>query len=1005
MIKNIKHKWLIKMCLCIVVTLIFSRQGYSQENNIAQYRIVTHSSSIDANQTGHLVVDGNSKTYWEAHYKDKNQFLLIDLNSKQKANTLTIEWGVNFATEYTISIISDHKSEEVFSTDNGTGGNQVLDLQGKEVQFVRIDISDVNDTVRGCSINEVVVLGQNNNRFKLSEVNQISANNLSLNNSKWRVQSTAMVNESVAEISNTGYNDTKWIPAKVPGTILGDYYNFGALPDPLYGDNMHQISDEFFSGNDFWYRTEVQFSSELANKKIYLNFSGINYKSDIYINGKQLGRIEGGFLRGEYEVSDFVNLDKPNTIAVLVHHNDNWVSGTFKILKKKLGSRISNGDMLGLDGPTSLASAGWNWLPIIKGRNNGIWNNVNFRVGGSISIKDPWVSTKFQSKDLKKADLTISTELKNSSSKAINGKLIARLNGKIRLEVAVTVAANETKTVTLDKSKFSKLSIKKPKLWWPNGYGEQILQDLDLEFIVDGKISDKKNIKYGIRELEYKIQEGVLFIYCNNTRILLKGGNWGLPEAMMRMDYAGYDLRVKLHKDANFNMIRNWIGMTNHEEFYQACDKYGVLIFDDFWLANPKNGPNPNNLDLFMENAKDKIKWVRKHPSLAFYCGRNEGIPLLEYDQAMKKQTELLDGTRHYVQNSAAGTLSGYGPYEVKTPEWYFKRRGATLHSEIGIIAIPEIESLRKMMPKKDLWPISDMWSVHNYQDSRSHKYTDDLEERYGKATSAVDYSNKAQLLNYETGKAMFETLQSKQGSGMILWMSQSAWPSLICQLYDHYLEYTASYFAVKKGSSNIHAFWDIDRNEIRVANNTREDIKKATIKATIFDAQGNVVWSQEKPISITSTSVKTSFPLVHTPADKVLYLKLELTRKGKVLSDNFYWLENKNKNCLDLNDLPKADIKLNIVESSENNFYTAKIKLTNSSGNISLLNKIKLKDKVTGESILPVHFDDDYVSLLPNEVKTINIKVDKKYLKNKNVEMHLEGWNTKGLKLDINKK
>ena len=144
---------------------------------------------------------------------------------------------------------------------------------------------------------------------------------------------------------------------------------------------------------------------------------------------------------------------------------------------------------------------------------------------------------------------------------------------------------------------------------------------------------------------------------------------------------------------------------------------------------------------------------------------------------------------------------------------------------------------------------------------------------------------------------------------------------------------------------------------------------------------------------------------MVHTPADKVLYLKLELTQKGKVLSDNFYWLENKNKNCLDLNDLPKADIKLNIVESTENNFYTAQIKLTNESGNISLLNKIKLKDKDSGESILPVHFDDDYVSLLPNEQKIINIKVDRKYLKDKNVEMHLEGWNTKVLKLDINKK
>ena len=997
-------KSLMYMILCAVVIMAFSLKGVAQEINIAKYRIVTHSSSIDVNQTGHLVVDGNSETYWEADRKDKNQFLLIDLGSQQSLNSLNIEWGANFATKYKISLISNGVSEVIYSNESGVGGEQLLDIQGKKSQFVRIDISEVNDDIRGATINEIQAFGKDTNRFVSSEVNQITPDALSLNGSIWRVNSSALVNDSEYEIATSGYNDKEWIPATVPGTVLGDYYNFGAVPDPLHADNMHQISDEFFSGNNFWYRTEVAFSSDLADKKIYLDFSGINWKSDIYVNGKQLGKIEGGFLRGEYEVSDLIHFDKANTIAVLVHHNENWVSGSFKIKRKKLGDRISNGDMLGLDGPTSLAAAGWNWLPIIRGRNNGIWNNVTFRVGGDVSIKDPWVSTKITSKDLKKADLTISTELKNSSSKDIKGKLVAKLMGNITIEVPVTVRANETKTVTFDKSKYSKLSVKNPKLWWPNGYGEPHLEKLDLTFIVDGKISDASSTNYGIRELEFKDINGVLFIYCNNTRILLRGGNWGLPEAMMRVDADGYDLRVKLHKEANFNMIRNWLGMTNHKEFYEAADRHGILIFDDFWLANPKNGPHAKDFDMFMENARDKIKWVRKHPSLAFYVGRNEGIPLVEFDEALRNETELLDGTRHYVPDSANGTLSGFGPYEVKAPGWYFEKRGDTFHSEIGIIAIPEIESLRKMMPEEDLWPISDMWAIHNYQHSRSTKYTNTIETRYGKPTSVEDYSSKAQLLNYETGKAMFETLQSKQGSGTLLWMSQSAWPSLICQLYDHYFEYTSSYFAVKKAASHIHVFWDMERNEIRASNNTREPIKNAEVKASIYDATGVKLWGETISIDLAETSVKTAFPLVHKPADKVHFLKLELTQNGKIIGDNFYWLENNKKNLLDLNELPQADIDLELVESFENNFYTAKITLTNKSTSLSLLNKIKLKDKNSGESILPVFFDDDYVSLLPSEAKTINIKVDRKYLENKEVEMHLEGWNAKSLKVDINK-
>jgi len=1003
MIKSFCTKSIKNRIYLLIFAICISLSGFSQETNIAKYRIVTHSSSVNQNQTGHLVVDGDSNTYWEAHYNDEEQSLLIDLDSQQNINTLKIEWGVNYATAYKISLLTDSTSNEIFSTNQGKGGEQIIDVKGKSARFIKINISKVNDGIRGCTINEIEVLGNDTGRFKPSEVYKLSNENLSLNGSMWRVQNASLLKDNVQEISKPEYDDSQWIPSTVPGTILGDYYNFGAVPDPLYGDNMHQISDKFFSGNDFWYRTEVVFPKEVSNKKVFLNFSGINWKSDIYFNGTHLGRINGAFLRAEYEVSGLIYDDKPNTIAVLVHHNENWTSGTFKIKRKQLGDRTTNGDMLGLDGPTSLASAGWNWLPIIRGRNNGIWNAVNFRVGGEVSIEDPWVVTKSVSENLKKADLRISTELKNHASTDLSGTLVLKLNGSKDIKVPVTLQANQTKTITIDNTDFSELSIKNPKLWWPNGYGEQNLQNLDLEFVVNGEVSQKKSIKYGIRKLEYKVIDGVLFIYCNGTRILLRGGNWGLPEAMMRLDADGYDLRVKLHKEANFNMIRNWIGMTNHKEFYEACDKYGFLIFDDFWLANPKNGPDPLDIKMFMENVRDKIKWVRKHPSLAFYCGRNEGLPLLEYDVAMKKETELLDGTRHYIPHSAAGTVSGFGPYQVKSPEWYFKNRGKTLHSELGIIAIPEIESLRKMMPEEYLWPINDMWAIHNYQQGRSEKYTSTLEERYGEATSAEDYSNKAQLLNYETGKAMFECLQTNQGSGMLLWMSQSAWPSLICQLYDHYLEYTSSYFAVKKASSPIHVFWDIEKNEIRAANNTREDVKKAEIRATIYDAQGNMIWNKSGRFDIKSTSVVSTFLLKHEPAKNVRFLKLELIQKGKVISDNFYWLENDNKDCLDLNDLPVTNVKMDIVEGSEDNFYTAQIRLTNNSTSISLLNKIKLKDKASGESILPVFFDDDYISLLPNEEKTINIKVDKKYLKDKNVEMHLEGWNTKTVKLNIN--
>lgn len=985
----------------LVFFVKFSLFVQAGDINLSKYRIVTHSSSSEANHCGHLVVDGCIDTYWESLINRKNnnpfyEWLEIDLNTIQLINQVNINWGSNYATEFKLSLLSDSKEviSDIYKTKEGDGSKLTIDVKREEAQYIRIEIRAVKDAVRGCVINEIEVMGEGEDRFEPSKPIQLSANKLSLNGNMWRVQNSMFVKGLPEEVSLANYNDKEWIPATVPGTVLGDYYNFGALPDPLYGDNMHQISDEFFSGNDFWYRTKVNFPSEFSSQRVFIDFSGINWKSDIYFNGKLLGNIDGAFMRGSFEVTDLINFSEINTVAVLVHHNENWVSGTFKVIRKTLGAKTTNGDMLGLDGPTSLASAGWNWLPIIKGRNNGIWNSVNIRAGGNVSIEDPWVASMLPLPDTTQADLTINTELKNHTSEELKGNLVAEFDN-IRIELPVILLPNEEKTITLSKEQFKELSIKNPKLWWPNGYGAQHLSKLNLKFVEGDVVSDTKSIDFGIRQLEYKNVDGVLFIHCNGYRIQLKGGNWGLPEAMMRLDSAGYDLRVKLHHDAHFNMIRNWIGMTNRKEFYEACDRYGVLIFDDFWLANPKNGPDPEDFDLFMSNVQDKIKWVRKHPSLAFYCGRNEGLPILKYDLAMKTETELLDGTRHYVPHSAAGTVSGFGPYEVKSPEWYFRKRGATLHSEIGIIAIPELESIRKMMPEKDVWPISDMWAIHDYQYGRSFKYTEMLNERYGTPNNIEEYSSKAQLQNYETGKAMFECLQSAQGSGMILWMSQSAWPSMICQLYDHYLEYTSSYFAVKKGSSPIHAFWDPKLNEIRVANNTKSSIEGATLLATIYNSKGEIKWTKTVSLGLDYTSVKTGFALEHEADDKVLFLKLELTKDDKLLSDNFYWLENEEGNCLDLNDLPLAKISMEVKEGVEDTFYTAQITLKNESMTVSLLNKIKLKDKETGESILPVFYDDDYISLLPNEEKVINIRVEYKYIKDRAVEMQLEGWNT----------
>ncbi|QBN19508.1 glycoside hydrolase family 2 protein [Flavobacterium nackdongense] len=821
-------------------------------------------------------------------------------------------------------------------------------------------------------------------------VGAFASNDISLNGNDWRLQQAQFVYQSGEQLSLPTYNDSNWLPAKVPGTVLEPYINAGFFPDPFFADNMNAIPDAFFSGNDFWYRKNITSITFKKNKRYFIEFKGINWKSDIYFNGKLVGSIEGAFQRASFEISGLLNPNGQNALAVLVHHIENWQPGKGKLTKKYLGAPTTNGDVSGLDSPAFLAASGWNWLPIVRGRNTGIWNDVTLTECENVSVKDPWISSELNLPDTTKAALTVRTSLKNHSDKVVTGTLKIEFD-KVSLVYPITLNPGELKPIELLPTKFKELTIRNPKLWWPNGYGDQNLYKAKISFIQNNTVSDLQEFNFGIRKITSEVKNNILFLYCNGVRILVRGGNWGLPEAMLRCDSEGYDLRVRLHKEANFNMIRNWVGQTGHDHFYQACDKYGILIWDDFWLANPVDGPTPKDTTMFMNNVRDKIKWVRKHPSVALYCGRNEGLPPAELDAAMKEATKLLDGTRLYLSESADGVVTGLGPYDLRPIPWYFENRGQTFHSELGIIAFPEVESMKRMLPENKLWPINDMWAIHDYQWGRSEKFTKTIESRFGIPTDVADYSRRAQLLNYESAKAMFECLQSNQGSGVLLWMSQAAWPSMICQLYDHYFEYTASYFAVKKACRPIHVLFDPRNNEIRLANNTADALKKVKVKAILCDKNGNKISEQEGIIACNSGTAKTCFKLISYENKEIHFLKLEAKINDKEILDNFYWLENKESNCLDLNTIPEAEISIQNEIISDGETVVVNVNLENNTPNVSLLNKLKVKNN-KGESVLPVFFSDNYISLLPGEKRSIRLNFDKK--SSGSAYLLVEGWN-----------
>jgi hypothetical protein len=965
--------------------------------NLALNRAAYHSSSQNYDNTGHMATDGSTATRWESQYSDP-QWIYIDLGTTCQVNRVVLNWESAYGKAYKIQVSNDSGTPanwtDVYSTTTGDGNYDDISFTATSARYVRMYGTQRSGTF-GYSLWEFEVYGTGGLTITAAPTPTPCADGTQyLSGGNWKLQRAAFVTGTGAQISQSGFNDSSWILATVPGTVLTSYLNIGAIPDPNFGDQQLQISDSFFTA-DFWYRNSFVVPSGYSGKKVWLNFDGINWKADIYVNGTNVGRIDGAFIRGKFDITANVTVGATNYLAVYIYKNANPGAVTVQ----NLSSAGGNGGILGADNPTSHASIGWDWVPTIRGRNIGIQNDVYLTSTKDVSILDPFIITDLPLPNTAPADLTIKVNLKNNSASATSGVLKGTINpGNITFSQNVSLAGSENKAVSVDKTTFSQLSIASPQLWWPNGYGAQNMYSLDLSFEIGGVVSDSKNVPFGIREMSYDTTNSTLTIMVNGKRIFCKGGNWGMDESMLRLDKEGYDIRVRLHKEENFTMIRNWVGMTGDEEFYNACDKYGILIWDDFWLANPADGPIPNDNTMFMNNANDKIKRFRNHPALALYCGRNEGDPPSALATNLQNATVTLDGTRTYISSSADYVVSGRGPYSVQNPKWYFQNRyGLKIHSEMGMPNVPPVESMKAMLPASNLWPINDMWGLHDYCNSAQNgsSFTSAVNNGYGTATGIDDFCKKAQMVDLENHKAMFEPYAGAKGNGLLLWMSQSAWPSTVWQTYDFYFETNGGYFGCKKACEPLHILWDCNTEKIRVTNTTLTSYTNLTAELKIYNMDGTEKYTNSIQVSPAADSALDCFTISYpTGLTATHFLKLKLKNGSTVLADNFYWRGTTYQNYTTLSSMNQVTLSGTATKVVNGTTNTVTATITNSSANVALMIRLKMLRSTSGVRVLPTYFEDNYFSLLPGESKQVKIEFDSKYLGGENPKLMVEGWN-----------
>lgn len=853
-------------------------------------------------------------------------------------------------------------------------------------------------------------------------------------NSGWQCAPADSVKANGYQLSTVAVNTGQWMHAVVPGTVLTSLLQNKKIPDPFYGLNNEQIPDIYNTGKayyTYWFVKDFHESPPTSGGQVYLDFRGVNYSCDVYLNGHKLNKYlqKGMFLRFSYNITPYLAKNGSNRMAVIVYPpdvvgNPNGGQGGDGTIARNVGLQYT---------------AGWDWIQPVRDRNTGIWDKVTIRRTGPVRVYDVHVITdvpgkRFPDGPQQPAIIKVSASVSNATGAAVDGALSFRLGGKT-VSQQVTLKPHAVKQVS-----FKDYVLQNPKLWWPNGYGAQNLYPLSVSFSSSDRVSDIQSLKIGVRQIETSFNQrtGSRQVAVNGQKIFIKGGNWIVSDEMLRLSAARYDAEVRFHRDMNLNLIRVWGGaMIERPEFYDACDKYGILVFQDFWGSGDCNGrwQDPKKLDdqwarrnypddhrLFLQSAADQIKMVRNHPSLAIWCGGNEITPPEDILTALRDTLlPQLDSTRWFVEYSNSDAMSrnllggnGDGPYGLQPLSTFWQHRTFPFNSEVGSVGLSDYQSLKRFIPAADL-----VAPVYNDSTGKTqldkvwdyHKYIgyDTSISRYGEAKDAEDFAFKAQLVNYDQYRGLAEGFTSHLWdwyTGFIIWKTQNPWTAMRGQMYDYYLDPNACLYGLRHGSEPFHVMYSPVTGMVMIANNTFTERRSLMLVVKTYDMQGSEKLLTQVFEDIGASTVKPYFSIKDEigkmAAKSGIFLELQvLDTDKKPLTENLYWIADQHGDYSGLEAMKQSSPG---VTARYDKPGEVQVTFTNPAHNVpAFFNRVSLIDTATGERILPVFYSDNYISLMPGEQKTVTISCGAaKTTSNAAVEIH--GWNTARRRVPIEK-
>ncbi len=850
----------------------------------------------------------------------------------------------------------------------------------------------------------------------------------------WQIISSEKTDATGVSISTSDQSGDEWVDVKVPSTVLGALIDAGVYKDPFFGDNLAKIPSEPFEKSWFYKKSfEVEaFNSNKESLRLFID--GINYRANIWLNGTLIASQDtlfGAFRQFELDVTRSI---KDNNLLV------------FEIIPPQ-----TRDFYMGFV----------DWAPTPPDKYMGIYRDIRLKRTGKVAINDPFVQTDVNTETLKEASLTISGELANLDNIEKEVTVSASVAGS-SISKSVGLKSNETKTFSLSPQEFQELVIQNPKLWWPNGLGDPNMHELKLEVYEGSTLLDEQIVKFGIRTIEtYLNDSGVRGYSVNGRKVMQKSGGW-VDDLFLRYMPEKDEAQIRYVKEMNMNSLRFEGFWGNNHNIYDLCDQNGILLmvgwscqwewpdylglplvvsdeYDESMSIAESTELNGVKLtaseeDLLDEYLKHQVKWLRNHPSIYCWAVGSDAMPKPRLEKMYSETLKQYDGTRSLLisagefESEISGTsgMKMLGPYEYVPPIYWYEddQYGGAygFNSETGPgPQIPTIESIKKMIPEEYLWPpANEMWNYHSgRKDFNSVKvYLTALNNRYGEPQDLEELTLKAQLMNYEAIRPMFEAhvVNRPTTTGVVQWMLNSPWPEMYWQLYDYYLMPTGAYFGTQKAGQKATLIYNYDNQKVYASNDGLSSLESVKAHIRIYDTNSNVVFEEEKTISLGADEVAELLKLPELKGTRnVYFLDLKLTKGNEVISDNFYWLATK-KDKMDypntlwfytpqkeyadykaINSMEKVEIEVVKEIISEGDEWEVKVTVKNPADQLAFFIELNATKASDGSSILPVFWSDNYLSLPPGESKTLNLKFHGKDLQSDQLQIQVQGINLKG--------